>query len=671
MNRLSTGTGSPPDRLKTATIPPVCGRGALTALLLTVTAFVTPGRAVTLVESGQPRAVIILPDKPSPAAEGAARVLRDHLRQMSGAELPVRREGKVTGSPTRDQAWVLVGEGKLTEKLGLTSKGLGPGGIVLSARGDVLALFGTDARTPTDPHGTRYAVTTFLEDRLGVRYLWPGELGKVVPRRDTIAVADFQHRFTPPLGQRRIRNMGYHDRLQVGLDRLGFTREDYERLRADAQRTRADAPDWFGWHRLGGTLNMNGGHAFGHLWGKYGKDHPDWFALQPDGSRDQSKSPDRARLCTSNPDLIATIAREKVEELTRNPHLLGVSVGPNDGGRTTFCTCPKCEALDSPRGRKVLLWDFTGGARRDFEHVSLTDRMVSFWNGIAEQVAKVHPDKFLVVDAYSVYAAPPVERKLHPNLVVRFAPLGYADDDYRREGLRDWDGWSKAAKRIYFRPNLMLLGRREGLPLLYAHKFGEDFRYLAGHGMMGTDFDSCCHHWATQGLNYYVVARLHWDPQQDVDALITDYCRAGFGPAAGSVRRYYDRLEALMNEAAAKKVKAATAFSPEAVAGLRKELEQARREAENDPLVAGRVAFLERGLRWTEVEARAHALLADPEKADRAAARRTLDERFALMREIFQQAPLAVNVAYVSWGEDGLWGRLGWKPPGQPSSGEK
>ena len=225
----------------------------------------------------------------------------------------------------------------------------------------MLALFGTDARTPSDPHGTRYAVTTFLEDKLGVRYLWPGELGKVVPRRETITVADFQHRFTPKLAQRRIRSMGYHDRLQVGLDRLGFTKEDYERLRADAQRTQAESPDWFGWHRLGGTLNMSGGHAFGHLWAKYGKDHPDWFALQPDGSRDQSNNPDRARLCVSNPDLIAAIAREKIEELNKNPNLLGVSIAPNDGGRPTFCTCPKCEALDSAKGRKVLLWDFSKG----------------------------------------------------------------------------------------------------------------------------------------------------------------------------------------------------------------------------------------------------------------------------------------------------------------------
>jgi hypothetical protein len=635
---------------------------AIAAVFLTATTFVTPVQAITIVEKGRARAVIILPEKPSPVAAGAARILRDHIRQMTGADLSIHTEDRITGAPTQDQAWILIGEGKLTDKLGLTSKGLGPGGIFLSAKGHVLALFGTDARTPADPHGTRYAVTTLLEDKLGIRYLWPGELGKVVPHQETIVVADFQHRFTPPLPQRRIRSMGYHDRLQVGLDRLGFTKEDYERLRAEAQRTQAESADWFGWQRLGGSLNLNGGHAFGHLWAKYGKDHPDWFALQPNGSRDQSNSSGRARLCKSNPDLIAAIAKEKIEELNQHPTLLGVSVGPNDGGNTTFCTCPKCEALDSPKGRKVMLWDFSGKNRREFEHVSLTDRMVYFWNAIAEQVAKAHPDKLLVVDAYSVYAAPPVERKLHPNLVVRFAPLGYQSDDYRQESLRDWDGWSKAAKRIYFRPNLMLLGRREGLPLLYVHKFGQDFRYLAGHGMMGTDFDSCCHHWATQGLNYYVVARLHWNPEQDVDAIMNDYCRSGFGAAAQSVRRYFDRLEALLNDAAAKKGKATEAFIPESLTDLQKELEVARKEAGNDSVIVKRIAFLELGLRWTVVEAKAHAHLVAA-KVDKDAAKKTLDERFALMREVFQKTPLALNVAYISWGEDALWARLGWKRP--------
>ena len=81
------------------------------------------------------------------------------------------------------------------------------------------------------------------------------------------------------------------------------------------------------------------------------------------------------------------------------------------------------------------------------------------------------------------------------------------------------------------------------------------------------------------------------------------------------------------------------------------------------PPVTKRLALLELGLRWTEIEVRAHSFLTDPVKADRGAVKKTLDERFALMREVFQKTPLALNVAYISWGEDALWSRLGWERP--------
>ena len=118
-----------------------------------------------------------------------------------------------------------------------------------------------------------------------------------------------------------------------------------------------------------------------------------------------------------------------------------------------------------------------------------------------------------------------------------------------------------------------------------------------------------------------------------------------------------------MNEAAIKKDKPITVFNPKALANLRKELEQARQDAGSDVVVAKRIAFLETGLRWTEIEVSAHTFLVDPAKADKAAAKKILDQRFAFMRESFQKTPLALNVAYISWGEDGLWSRLGWKRP--------
>jgi hypothetical protein len=96
---------------------------------------------------------------------------------------------------------------------------------------------------------------------------------------------------------------------------------------------------------------------------------------------------------------------------------------------------------------------------------------------------------------------------------------------------------------------------------------------------------------------------------------------------------------------------------------LRKELEQARRDVASDPAIGKRLAFLELGLRWTEIEVRAHAFLTEPAKADKEAVKKTLDERFALMRQVFRETPLALNVAYISWGEDALWSRLGWGRP--------
>lgn len=630
-----------------------------------------PAADMTLTEDGQAKSVIVVADAPSPAAKTAATVLRDHIQAMSGAELEIVATSAVQKDP-QGQTLILVGMSPLAGKLGLSTEGLGPGGICIDTSAEALALFGPDDETPSDPWGTLYAVTSFLEDHLGCRYLWPGELGKVIPKRATIRVEDVHVRFTPKIRQRRIRSLGYSDRLQVGLDRLGFTKDDFQRLREAAMEVSLADPGWFRWQRLGGTMNLRSGHAFGHYWEKYGKDHPEWFALQPNGSRDQSLAGDRARLCVSNPKLIAQIAREKIAELSADPRRSSVSLAPNDGGRLTFCMCDQCKALDPPEGRKItLLYDDASGERIQrhyFDYVSLTDRMVTFYNAIAERVTKVHPNALLVADAYSVYSAPPVARKLHPNVVVRFVPMTYLSDEGREKALRDWDAWSQAASRIYFRPNFLNGGRRIGTLLVFTQKMGEDLRYLSRHGMMATDFDSCLHNWATHGLNYYVLAKLLWNPDADVDELVDDYCRAGFGPAAPPIKRYFDRVEQITNGIAretavdaARRMDITEPYTAEVIAELAALLDEAEKLAAGNDEVLARTGFLRRGLEFTDVQARAYGLLRQEADADRACAQRLLDRKYWIMRDIFPKDHLAVNVAYIAWGGGGYWKRLGWR----------
>jgi hypothetical protein len=564
---------------------------------------------------------------------------------------------------TMAKTFILVGEGDLVRRLGLSSTPLGPGGIAIRTFPNSLALLGPDTKTPSDPWGTLYAVFVFLEDELGVRNLWPGQLGKVIPHKPTVTVSDLDVTYTPMLRQRRIRSSTDNSKIRAALDRLGLSNDAFQQTLRDAMQTVSDegttrdaqASGWFRWHRLGGTLNLRSGHAFGHLWKKYGKEHPEWFALQPNGSRDQSLAASRPRLCKSNPALIEAIAREKIDELNADPSRTSVSIGPNDGSRTSFCMCERCRALDAPDGRKTQLWEYASGKLKWFDYVSLTDRMVYFWNEIAERVTRVHPDALLVADAYGRYVAPPVRRKLHPQIVMRFASMFYTSEGKRQQALKDWDAWTQVATKAYFRPNLLHAGRTEGVLLVYVHKLAEDFRYLAHHKMLGTDFDSCLHHWATQGLNYYVLAKLHWNPELNVDAIIDDYCASGFGPAAALVKQYFLRIEELTDEIAVKHrhvsrwrdIDVMVPYTREVLTELDGLLTRAERLARGDDVVVKRLRFLRRGLAWTDIQRQAIPILRERGTVDRDAAK-VLNQRWEMGLEILRQHPLAVNIGYIS-----------------------
>ncbi|HEV3416002.1 MAG TPA: DUF4838 domain-containing protein, partial [Pirellulales bacterium] len=126
----------------------------------------------------------------------------------------------------------------------------------------------------------------------------------------------------------------------------------------------------------------------------------------------------------------------------------------------------------------------------------------------------------------------------------------YLNDTARAAQHEDWLKWSKLTKHLFLRPNLLL--QPIGLPVIYAHKLAEDLRFMADHGMWGATYGSGNGgNWGTQGLNYYVLAKLLWDPHRDVDPIIEDYCRAAYGPGAEAMKEYYRRAEDLTNRIAA------------------------------------------------------------------------------------------------------------------------
>ncbi|MBN2271547.1 MAG: DUF4838 domain-containing protein, partial [Sedimentisphaerales bacterium] len=439
-----------------------------------------------------------------------------------------------------------------------------------------------------------------------------------------------------------------------------------------------------GWHRMGGTLGLKTGDGTilpPETWKKLLQEHPEWFAMQADGSRFFDPSWERPRLCKSNTALIEAIAKEKIKELDAHSGQKSISLMTQDGGgKAGFCMCPQCKALDPPEGRPTRIWTYNheSGRTERFDYVSLTDRMAQFYNAIAEKVAEKYPKVLFTGQAYSIYAAPPLHHKLHPNMVIRLVHRTdhYANDEVRHLGMADWDAWADDVGMIFWRPNSLLWGRFEGTAGLYVHKLADDFKHIAKNKCVGTDFDSCMHHWATQGLNYYILARLHWIPDLNVDEAIDDYCRSGFADAAGQIKSYLLRVEQLTEFTAAKKgrdINSQTAdvtepYTPREIAALRSLLNAADETVKDNQEVRRRIAFLRVGLDFTELQAQIYRLLRLSgerrlEPAERTQAIELLDKKFLMMRDIFQNNHFAVNVAGMSWSEWGRFKKLGWDGP--------
>jgi hypothetical protein len=180
-------------------------------------------------------------------------------------------------------------------------------------------------------------------------------------------------------------------------------------------------------------------------------------------------------------------------------------------------------------------------------HVSLSDRHAKFWNQIAERLEKEAPGLALGTCAYSVYRAKPLEvAKLHPSIAVGYVGGGYSNARQRETLLKDWRDWSSICSQMFWRPNFMKEG--EGFPLVWATRMGNDLKHLIVNGLVGVEMPNVHHHWGTQGLNYYMLARLMWDHTLEPAAIIDDYCRSGFGAAAPAIRAYVARLEKLSDD---------------------------------------------------------------------------------------------------------------------------
>lgn len=551
---------------------------------------------LVLADKGRSDIPIVVTGDAGEATRQAANDLADYIEKISGA----RPEVMTAADELPGKAiWVGVQPGIAEVYPGLDIDFQHPEEILIACNGKQLVLAGRDrfAGGKQTESGTANAVYTFLQEHLDVRWLWPGPLGEDIIERERIAIEPQEFHYHPQLRQRDVLMRFRHPLT----------------------------PEWARFQRFYyDSFWMYGQHFLEDWWEKYHEEHPDYFALQPDGTRSGYPGPERAKLCQSNPAVWEQWLDNAEKELKEDPSLMTVSAAPNDSHSSGICVCEDCRAWDNPDGTSWT-YGYEGGKR--IEYVAMTDRYITFWNTLARGLKERSPDREVYVSSFAYGPATPVPtKKVEDNVVIAYVgkfPLVYEmgppdgkPKQGRQQQKEEFRKWAEKTPMILFRPNLWYWGGGVwALPEMSLQKTMEDMRFIAEHGTMGIYIDGQTGHWATIGPMYYLLARMAWDPFLDADEVMEDYYSRGFGKAAGTVRQYWTLLE----EANSRLVSHPD-YSPHGIASpgtveviedvytrdmlerAHELLDQAASEVSgDDPKYAERVAFVETGLEFTDL----------------------------------------------------------------------
>jgi hypothetical protein len=371
-------------------------------------------------------------------------------------------------------------------RLGLDAKrtDLGPEGFELKTerRGARLSA--------TTELGLQHAAFTLLEE-MGWRRFFPDAAWEIVPRRPALRVA-VRRRERPDY---QYRNIWY-----------GFG--------PGSEKVKSDWEAWCRHNRMGGALTVSSGHAYERLARERRAEfdaHPEYFALAG-GKR---KPP---QFCLSNEGLARLVVDYALACFREDPARQMVSVEPADGGG--HCECESCAKMGS-----------------------VTDRVITLANRVAEAVQRKFPGKYIGLYAYN-YHSPPPTVKVHPQVFVGIA-MGFVKGDYTPDDLIA--GWSGKTRQWGIREYYDVLAWSRGLPgQARAANAGYLRRTIpewhrAGAVAMSAESSNM---WGPNGPGYYVASRLLWNTRANVDVILEDFYEKAFGPAAGPMRRYYERWDA-------------------------------------------------------------------------------------------------------------------------------
>jgi len=373
--------------------------------------------------------------------------------------------------------------------------------------------------------GSMFAVYAFLDKVLGVKWVYPGDDGIVYKKLSRISVKEgWKYRFVPPLLSTRMR--GGDAFKSKNLDPDGSLKwEKYvptamRKTIDDEKRFIAETREWMLRMRHQTREQFSFGHAFEHWNKRFFRSHPEFLAMNEDGTRGISPSSRRkakhAKLCVSNNAVVDQI----IADWEKNGKPKYFNICPTDA--KGFCRCKACCALDYP-----LTPDEPFNLHK-------TDRYVDFWNRIAEKAIALRPDVKLCTYIYESYRFPPRKLKIkYPdNMIFGMVP---SQEDDNAQFIRDWK--SAGLKHFMLRPNYLCY--RSVIPRGYERFYHSNFMLNLKNGMLACDYDG----WPRSVMDFesYVIARTAADPKLPFEIMEREFL-SQFGAAAPVMREYFTRV---------------------------------------------------------------------------------------------------------------------------------
>lgn len=442
---------------------------------------------------------IVISASASTSEKTAAKELQQYIEQMSGCLLPITNDLN-TSSPR-----VIVGyNARLALLTGTMEPAANDESFTYRTVGKDLLIWGGSQR------GTMYGVFAFLERELGIHWLTPK--CTVLPTHHSWKLRKLNHSEKPFLD---FRYSNYFVASNVP-QWSAHTRENMKWSPTINEYGNIEA--YWGAHTMGEFVTTK--EFFGS--------HPEYFCL-----RDGKRYGGYGQLCLSNPEVLEVCKTRLMQFMRRNPNYRIYSLSQNDN--FLFCQCDKCKAIE----------DQYGG------HSGL---IVWFVNQVADAVKQEFPDKFVGTFAYQYSRQPPTGIKPRENVVIRlcsieccFAHPLDAGCPQNEKFMCDLKGWAELAPHLFIwdyivdyaqyiapwpnfqvlGPNIKVFGDNKAIGVF------EEAQYQSA----GAEFDE---------LKAWVVNQLLWNPEQDVDSLVSIFVKGYYGKAAPYVKEYYDLCQSLV-----------------------------------------------------------------------------------------------------------------------------